>query len=191
MKVEQVMTRTVHTCRADQTLNDAARIFWDHDCGTVPVVDADGKLVGMLTDRDVCMSAYFRGDGLRNLWIGDAMARRVLSTRPEDALEEALDLMRTHQIRRLPVVDGDGRVQGILSLSDLFRASASSGEVKPKKLVRTLAAICGSQDDKRAVVIDLDLELRPADKAIAVEARPARAPKKPNKKLRVPAKRGR
>ncbi len=192
MKVEQVMNRQVHTCRADQTLNQAVHVFWEKDCGAAPVVDNDNKLIGMLTDRDVCMAAYFRGENLHNLWVGDTMARNVLAVRASDAIEDAVDLMRTHQIRRLPVVDVDGRVQGILSLSDLFRASARDGEIKPKKLVKAFAAICGWREERRSIVLELELkptEKKPAKPAPTPKAAAKSAPK--SKKSRAPAKKPR
>lgn len=158
MKVEAIMKRQVQTCRADQTLNEAVQIFWDRDCGVVPVVDGEGRLVGILTDRDVAVTAYFRGDSLKCISVADAMGRNVLSVRKSDDLEDALELMRTHQVRRLPVVDPDGRVEGILSLSDFFHAAVKDQHLKPKKLVRAFAAICGWREDKRTVIFDVDLK---------------------------------
>ncbi|MCE9594616.1 MAG: CBS domain-containing protein [Planctomycetes bacterium] len=179
MKVESMMKRPVATCRADQSLNDAAQVFWENDCGIVPVVDEDEKLVGVLTDRDVTVSAYFRGGSLRNLSIADAMARNVLTVAAGDDVEDALELMRTHQVRRLPVVDAEGRVEGILSLSDVCLAVAKDEGPKPRKLVRAFAAICGWREDRRAVVLDLVLEPK---------ATPAPAPKPKANKVKVKAK---
>ncbi|MBI5431829.1 MAG: CBS domain-containing protein [Planctomycetes bacterium] len=158
MKVEAMMKRQVQTCRADQTLNEAVQVFWDKDCGVVPVVDGEEKLVGILTDRDVAVAAYFRGESLKNVCVADAMGRNVLTVRKSDDVEDALELMRTHQVRRLPVVDPDGRVEGILSLSDFFHAAVKDEHLKPKRLVRAFAAICGWREDKRTVVFDIELQ---------------------------------
>lgn len=182
MKVESMMKRPVATCRADRSLNDAAQVFWENDCGVVPVVDEDDKLVGVLTDRDVTVSAYFRGGSLRNLSIADAMARNVLTVAAGDDVEDALELMRTHQVRRLPVVDAAGRVEGILSLSDICVAVARDEGPKPRKLVRAFAAICGWREDKRAVVLDVVLEPAP------VEAPQAPLPKAKRKAPKEKAK---
>lgn len=163
MKVEAIMKRQVQTCRADQTLNEAVQVFWDKDCGVVPVVDTEEKLVGILTDRDVAVSAYFRGENLKNISVAEAMGRNVLTVLESDDIEDALELMRTHQVRRLPVVDPDGKVEGIVSLSDFFHAAVKDEHLKPKKLVRAFAAICGWREEKRSVVFEIDL--KPAAKA--------------------------
>ena len=124
MRVEQVMTRTVESCRADERLNRAAQIMWEHDCGVVPVVAAGNgraRVVGMLTDRDICMAAYTQGRALPEIPVASAMSKRVCSCRPTDAISVALKVMETNQIRRLPVVDQEDQLVGMLSLADLGR----------------------------------------------------------------------
>jgi CBS-domain-containing membrane protein len=100
-------------------LNAAARIMWDHDCGCAPVVDQTGKLVGIVTDRDLCMAAYTQGQPLGAIPVERAMSARVIACARGDDLATAHRLMRTHEIHRLPVTDTRGRLLGILSLSDL------------------------------------------------------------------------
>lgn len=128
MKVEQLMTRPAQACRADQPLSEAARIMWDGDCGCVPVVQsADGLedvVVGMITDRDVCMAAYTQGRPLTEIPVSTAMARDVATCVPEDSVATALGIMETRQLHRLPVVDPWGRLVGVLSLSDLAREAS-------------------------------------------------------------------
>lgn len=123
MKVEQLMTRPVKACRADQSVAEAARIMWESDCGCVPIVQpADGiedVVVGMLTDRDVCMAAYTQGRPLWEIKITSAMARDVATCLPEDSVTTALGIMETRRVHRLPVVDSWGRLVGMLSMSDL------------------------------------------------------------------------
>ena len=124
MKVEQLMTRNVQTCRADDRLNRAAQIMWEHDCGVVPVVaagDGTARVVGMLTDRDICMAAYTQGRALQDIPVASAMSGQVCSCRPSDAIGVALKVMETNQIRRLPVVDQDDQIVGLLSIADLGR----------------------------------------------------------------------
>ncbi|MCK6446048.1 MAG: CBS domain-containing protein [Planctomycetes bacterium] len=193
MKVEAIMKRQVQTCRADQTLNEAVQVFWDKDCGVVPVVDTEEKLVGILTDRDVAVSAYFRGENLKNISVAEAMGRNVLTVRKSDDIEDALELMRTHQVRRLPVVDPDGKVEGIVSLSDFFHAAVKDEHLKPKKLVRAFAAICGWREEKRSVVFEIDL--KPVAKAAPEPQREPKAalPKsksKPKSKPKAKSKSG-
>lgn len=145
--VEQLMVRDVRTCSAGDPLSVPAQIMWDHDCGCVPVVTDDGRLAGMVTDRDVCMAAYTQGAPLSQIQVSMAMARTVYAVKAGDALETAERLMQSRQVRRLPVVDDDGRLQGILSLSDIVRETQRqkalrARSVTPDRLVTTLAAIC-------------------------------------------------
>ncbi len=124
MKVEQLMTRNVETCRADDFVNRAAQIMWEHDCGVVPVVAAgngDARIVGMLTDRDICMAAYTQGCALADIPVASAMSHHVATCRPSDAVAVALKVMETNQVHRLPVVDQDDQVVGMLSLADIGR----------------------------------------------------------------------
>ncbi|HEY6298280.1 MAG TPA: CBS domain-containing protein [Candidatus Binatus sp.] len=114
------MTRDVRSCTIHDSLNAAARIMWDHDCGCATVVDAHGKLIGIITDRDICMAAYTQGTPLEAIAIERAMSPKVIACTRTDDLDTAHRLMRTHEIHRVPVVDSRGRPIGILSLSDVI-----------------------------------------------------------------------
>ena len=105
MKVADLMTRDVRACTIHDSLNAAARIMWEHDCGCAPVVDAHGKLAGIVTDRDICMAAYTQGVPLEAIPVERVMSARVISCSRGDDLETAHRLMRTHEIHRIPVVD--------------------------------------------------------------------------------------
>ncbi len=126
MKVEQIMSRNVRVCRRQDSLNEAAQIMWEHPCGAVPVVDEQSRPVGFLTDRDICMAAYTQGKPLAELNVDVAMARNVVTCAAEDDLRSAAGLMRQHSRRRLPVVNGEGRLVGLLSLDDLACEAARS-----------------------------------------------------------------
>ncbi|HYL58968.1 MAG TPA: CBS domain-containing protein [Candidatus Acidoferrales bacterium] len=119
MKVSELMTREVKSCALDETLNAAARIMWEHDCGCVPVLDANRRLAGIVTDRDLSMAAYTQGLPLGAIPVERAMSAQVITCAPGDSLATAHRLMRTHEVHRLPVVDSAGAIIGILSLSDL------------------------------------------------------------------------
>jgi len=125
LKVENVMTRDVRGCTPGDTLDHAAQVMWEHDCGCVPVtMGGDGTapvLAGMLTDRDVCMAAYTQGKPLHAIEIGSVMARAVATCKPSDTVASALKIMRTRQLRRLPVVDAEDHLVGMLSLADMAR----------------------------------------------------------------------
>ena len=145
--VQELMTRDVQTCTPDDTLDVPARMMWDHDCGCIPVVDQNAYVVGMITDRDICMATYIQGIALKALRVSNAMSREVFACRPEDSVGVAENIMQEHRVRRLPVVAMDGRLVGILSLNDLAREAAREHvpprrEVGPEGLVETLATIC-------------------------------------------------
>jgi CBS domain-containing protein len=157
MKVEQVMTRPVKACRADQSVVEAARIMWEGDCGCVPVVQAadglDEVVVGMITDRDVCMAAYTQGRPLGEIQVASAMARDVATCLPEDSITTALGIMETRQIRRLPVVDSWGRLVGMLSISDLAEEAARERarvrkDVTPARIGEVLGGIAAPREHR-------------------------------------------
>jgi CBS domain-containing protein len=128
-RVRDVMQRDVATCHPWDSLNRAAQLMWEADCGAIPIIDEQDKLVGMLTDRDVCMAAYTRGLPLAELGVQTAMSEHPFSCSPEDPLTALLSLMTTQQIRRVPVVSEGGRLVGIVSLADVARlAQAPSAE---------------------------------------------------------------
>ena len=108
MTIEPLMSRHVHSCRPDQTLDYAASQMWEHDCGCLPVCAGDGEaqVIGMLTDRDICMAALFQGRPLRDLKVADAMSRDIRVCEIGDRAEDVELLMREQRIRRVPV---DGR----------------------------------------------------------------------------------
>jgi CBS domain-containing protein len=142
MKISELMTRTVQVCRATDTLDRAAQLMWDHDIGTLVVVDEHGQVIGMITDRDACMAAYTRGGALCDIPVEVAMSKHVVTCRPDDSDTAVAELMAKHKIRRVPVVDDAHRPIGILSLNDLARTMAHGRNVPATAVAGTLAAIC-------------------------------------------------
>jgi CBS domain-containing protein len=149
MKVEKLMTRKVVTCTSQDTLDYAAAQMWHNDCGCLPVTDSNdtARLCGMITDRDICMSALFKGKPLGELRVEDAMAREPWTCQPGDTLTEVERKMQNARIRRLPVVDGTGALVGIVSLADLAIKAARAQysqhqELAASEVTSTLAAIC-------------------------------------------------
>jgi CBS-domain-containing membrane protein len=134
LSVQEIMTDAVASCSPDEPLNAAARQMWEHDCGVVPVV-ADGKLVGIITDRDICMAAYTQGRPLTAIAIRDVMARHVHACRSDDTLERAASLMADARVRRLPVVDAEHRLVGIVSMADIARSAPVLGQREGAELV--------------------------------------------------------
>ncbi len=133
MKVEQLMTSDVKTCLPLDTLNRAAQLMWENDCGCIPVIDGEARVIGVLTDRDICMAAYTQGKTLGELPVVSAMSKELFSCGSRDMVAAAEKVMRANQIRRLPVVDSDGHLVGLLSLSDIARAARPESKAKGKK----------------------------------------------------------
>ena len=123
MDVRELMTSPVRTLSTEDTLNCAAKLMHDHALGCVPVVDDGGRIAGIITDRDIAMAAYNTGEALWRLRIADTMHQPVYTCGPGDGVEVAARTMREHRIRRLPVVDADKKVVGLISLDDLAHAS--------------------------------------------------------------------
>jgi len=149
MRVEQLMARDVLGCAPADSLNTAARIMWERDCGCVPVVeheDGDARVVGMLTDRDICMAAYTQGRPLREIMVASAMAKGVRSCRSTDSIGTALKILQTNQLHRLPVLDPNDHLVGMLSLADVAREAAhehtrAGREVSDAQVAEVLEAI--------------------------------------------------
>jgi predicted transcriptional regulator len=149
MRIEELMSQPAIVCRSDDTLRVPAERMWERDCGAIPVVDGAGRLVGIITDRDICMAAYTRGRTLDDLRVAEVMARDVIACRPDESIETAKIRMTEWQVRRIPVVDHDGTVVGVLSLNDLARHAVQAGRRRggvDRLLVETLAAICAPRE---------------------------------------------
>ena len=146
MKIQDVMTSPARSCRPSDTLVEAARSMWDNDCGALPVLDGDGRPAGMITDRDICMAL-----ARTNRFPGDIRVREVMSAHPfmckrGDEIGAALVTMAKQQVRRLPVVDENGCLIGILSINDIVagaeRAGARRADEVHRLVIRALLAIC-------------------------------------------------
>jgi CBS domain-containing protein len=116
MKISEVMTPNPRSVKPGDSLQDAARIMRDEDAGAVPVVE-DGRVTGMVTDRDIVIRAVADGDFQAK--ISDVCSDDVITCSPEMSTADAAQLMSDNQVRRIPVVDSDERLVGILSLGDL------------------------------------------------------------------------
>jgi len=147
MLVQDLMTRNVAAVRPDQTLAVAARLMWDCDCGALPVVEGDRKVIGMITDRDICMACWSRSLAPSALLVRDATSSDLVSCSPQATIAAAEAAMSGHQVRRLPVMDAEMRLVGILSLADIARAAAVAPKLLPDRdlsetrVATTLASI--------------------------------------------------
>ena len=119
MKVSQVMTREVQTVRPDQSAQQAASFMLNCDAGAIPVTDGE-RLIGMITDRDIAVRGVAKGHGPETL-VRELMTDDLVIVRIDDDVEDAASKMSDAQVRRLPVIDRDDRLCGIVSLGDLSR----------------------------------------------------------------------
>ena len=149
VKVRDVMTSLVHTCETGDSLDRAAHLLWEHDCGCLPVVDSEGRVRSMITDRDICMAAYTGGQPLNELRVEDSMSTHLVACGPDDDLAVAAQRMAENQVRRLPVVDEAGQVRGLLSVNDMAccvaqdrAGSRSDDRVSTEALKMVLVSVC-------------------------------------------------
>lgn len=138
LTVSAIMTEPARYCLPEQPASAAAQIMWDHDCGAVPVVGDEGRVLGMITDRDLCMAAYTQGLPLVAIRVGDVMARPAHACRPDDSFTQAAELMARAQVRRLAVVDSEGRLVGMVSLADIAQAAPALGQAEAAVLLLRL-----------------------------------------------------
>lgn len=146
MRIEQLMTGNVHVCHPQDTLSTAAEKMWAHDIGCLPVIDDSGQVIGMITDRDICMAAYTQGRSLAELPVSIAMSRELFTCTQDDLIKDAEEALKSHQIRRLPVLNKEQNLVGIVSLNDIAReaereASLKNREISTQEVTTTLASV--------------------------------------------------
>jgi CBS domain-containing protein len=142
MKITELMTQPAVTCSTSDDLDCAAQLMWEHDCGALPVVDGDGRTVGVITDRDICMAVWTQGRTLPTIPVRAAMSKQVFACRADDTLEAVRRTMQEKRIRRVPIVDAENRPVGMLSLNDLAQTLASSCQ---RQFLATTAAAGSSR----------------------------------------------
>jgi CBS domain-containing protein len=148
MKVHEVMTGDVESCDPGTDLAAAAMIMWRRNCGVVPIVErGTNQALGVITDRDICMALATRHRRACDISVGEVFAGTLHACRPDDDIQLALEIMRTRQVRRVPIVDADGRLLGILSLNDLMLrgqtpAPGRRAKIADDDLLDVMRAIC-------------------------------------------------
>jgi CBS domain-containing protein len=113
------MTSNVAACSPDTNLSAAAGLMWHYDCGVIPVIDGNQKVVGVITDRDICIATAMRNRPASQIAVSEVISGEVFACAPEDDVSEALAIMQRNRVLRLPVVDQGGTLQGILSMTDI------------------------------------------------------------------------
>lgn len=145
MKVLDVMRKQVVFCTPEMSLAAAVGELWRSGCGCLPVVGEGGNVIGMITDRDLCVALSRRGDVPSKVPVWEAMQRKLFTCSPEDDIHCALKTLRAQRIRRLPVVDRKGVLQGILCMDDIVRKAqpyCGKHEISFEDVVTTYRAIC-------------------------------------------------
>ena len=119
MKVREVMTRKAVFCGPESTLEEATFLMRKHDCGFLPVVGDGGNVIGVVTDRDLCIALGTRNRKPSDLRVWDVMPHKLFTCMEGDDVHCALKTLRCAKIRRLPVIDRDGSLSGVLSIDDI------------------------------------------------------------------------
>jgi len=132
--VQDLMTSNPKTIGIESAVVEAAKIMRDENVGIVPIVEGE-RLVGTITDRDIAIKVVAEGSDVYSTTAGQVASRDLVTVDPQQDLDEALRLMAQHQVRRLPVVEEDGRLVGILAQADIAR------EAKPKQTGRVVEKI--------------------------------------------------
>jgi CBS domain-containing protein len=166
MKVEEVMRKRAESCSRDTDLAAAAMIMWRNDCGAVPVTEAaGGKVVGVITDRDICMAVATRHRRAEEIMVGDVVSEALHTVHPQQDVHAALEIMKSRRVRRLPVVDRAGSLQGMLSINDLVRVPSdvpgrSQRGLLAKDVLDTLQAITAPRAGTDAARTAIEAELQ-------------------------------
>ena len=142
MKVKEIMTPDPKAIWLTESLADAAQLMWENDCGVLPVIKDGRKVVGLITDRDICMASAMKHTDPSGISVEEVMTGQVFAANAEDDVAKALQTMQEHKIRRLPVVSADGELEGILSMNDIVLKANEANGLDYGDVVRTYQAIC-------------------------------------------------
>ena len=147
MKVSEVMTKAPAYCRTDTSLAAAAEIMWNRNCGFLPVVSPQQNVVGVITDRDMCIAMATRNRLPGQVTVQEVCSVVIYSCQPDDDVRAAMETMADKKVRRLPVIDADGKLEGILSIDDviLHADSQARGLLSSEYILSTLRKLYESQ----------------------------------------------
>ena len=147
MEVRQIMTVNPACCTPDMKLQEVAKMLMDHDCGCIPVVEGKGSMkpLGVITDRDICCRVIALGKNPYQMTVGDCMSGNVVTVTPEMSLEDCCKVMEDNQVRRVPVVDANGRCCGIVAQADIAQYAPRKTTAEVVKEVSKQTAAPSSQ----------------------------------------------
>jgi len=146
MKVKDLMIGTPCHCGPEANLGTATELMWNANCGFLPVLSAEGTLIGVITDRDICIALGTRNCLASQLTVAEVMSGKLYSCTPDDDIHTALQTMAEAKVRRLPVRAQNGTLVGVLSMNDLLLRAEPLGlgktpELSRDDVVRTLRSI--------------------------------------------------
>lgn len=140
MQAADLIQHEIVTCSERDSLDHVTGMMWKFDIGCLPVVSQEGRLIGIITDRDVAMAAYLQGAPLRSITVSSVMSREVVTCREHDDVREVERAMRQRQVRRVPVIDEAGTLLGMITINDIARA-AHEGKLPSADVASTLSSI--------------------------------------------------
>lgn len=152
MKVDRIMEKEVVTCTPEDSLDSIALLMWNHDCGAVPIVGSDRHPLGMITDRDIAMASALQHKPLWQIRAQEVSnGRKVITCRSSASAEDAVRKMGEYGVRRLPIVDESGRIQGLLSLDDAVLhtgagKSSDGSALAYEEVISALREVCQQQN---------------------------------------------
>jgi|SRR5579864_5982041 len=154
MTVRDVMTKPVATCGPETNLAEATALMWDNDCGVLPVTSETGELLGIVTDRDICIALGTKNVRASDLFVREVIKDHTFVCKSSDDIHTALQTMREGKIRRLPVVKDNALLEGIVSMDDVvLNARSTDGKmgsgISDGDAVTTLQAIYSRDDQFR------------------------------------------
>jgi len=150
MRVQDIVTKDVSFCSPGTNAAAATEIMWTRNCGALPIVEDSRGVIGMVTDRDLLIALGTRNRNASDLPVSEVMSKDLSLCTPDDDVRDALKIMAERQLHRLPVVDKDGGLKGILSLDDIALRAETDG--LSKDLLKTMKAICDRQSRRAGAV---------------------------------------
>ena len=145
MKVKKIMTADAGFCFVEENLSKAVEIMWQRDCGAVPVVDSEKKILGIITDRDIAIAVGSNTKTAAKIKIGEVIGNRAVTCFEKDDAEDALKKMRRAKVKRLPVVSENGVLIGIISITDMI--------LKAPKLKKKIYSVLKAIAKPRPIVL--------------------------------------
>jgi len=149
MLIKDLMHQGAITCHSQDSLEQIGSLMWNEDCGAIPVLDENDRAIGMITDRDIAMAAVLKHSPLWEITAGELVAgKQLFSCSPEDDVHTVLKNMGTHRVRRMPVLDGEQHIHGIVATKDLVehiqaQAGRTRGEeISADEAITILQEIC-------------------------------------------------